>query len=167
MRTRAASFGDFRCAHCHAIVSCAHLISGVNNRNHCPYCLWSCHLDLYVAGDRLSACKEVMKPIGLTMKKGRNKYQREPRGELMLVHECIGCKTLSINRIAADDDSATVISVFQESLTLSHEFHNICIRHGIVPLTAEDREIVYTQLYGQYVEIPVQLGITISGSVPE
>lgn len=96
-----------------------------------------------------------MKPIGLTMKKGRNKYQREPRGELMLVHECIECKNLSINRIAADDDSASVICVFQESLKLGHELRTICMPQGIVTLDAEDREIVYTQLYGRNREIPV------------
>ena len=104
MKYSAASFGDFRCAHCHNIVPAAHIVSGVNNRNHCPYCLWSFHLDLFVAGDRLSACKGQMRPIGLTMKKSRNKYQIKSRGELMLIHECIECRTLSINRIAADDD---------------------------------------------------------------
>lgn len=155
MSYRSASFGDFRCAHCHAIVSCAHLLSAVNNRNHCPYCLWSCHLDLYVAGDRLSACKAPMKPIGLTLKKGRNKYQREARGELMLIHECVECRTLSINRIAADDDSATVIAVFHESLARSNELHTLCKSHGIVPLNIEEKEIVYSQLYGRYVEFPV------------
>jgi hypothetical protein len=156
MRTRAASFpfGDFRCAHCYVIISSAHLISGVNHRNHCPYCLWSCHLDLFAAGDRLSACKAPMKPIGLTMKKGRNKYQREPSGELMLIHECVECNTLSINRIAADDDSATVIAVFQESSALDHHMHALCQENGIVILNAEDAEIVCTQLYGRYTEIP-------------
>ena len=154
MRTRAASFGDFRCGHCHVIVSSAHLLSGVNNRNHCPYCLWSCHLDLFVAGDRLSACKAPMRPIGLTMKKGRNKYQREPRGELMLVHECVECKALSINRIAADDDSETVIAVFQESLMAGHQIHSACQQYGIDILNAQETEIVYTQLYGRSVEIP-------------
>jgi hypothetical protein len=89
MRHSASTFGDFKCAHCHVIVSSAHFLSGVNNRNHCPYCLWSCHLDLYAAGDRLCACKGQMKPIGLTMKKGRNKYRLDRRGELMLVHECV------------------------------------------------------------------------------
>jgi ribosome biogenesis GTPase len=154
MRARAASFGDFRCAHCHAIVSSAHLLSGVNNRNHCPYCLWSCHLDLFAAGDRLSACKAAMKPIGLTMKKGRNKYQREPRGELMLIHECVECQTLSINRIAADDDPATVMTVFEKSLTLSRQVHALCQENGILILNAEDSEIVRVQLYGYHVEIP-------------
>ena len=155
MRARPASFGDFKCAHCHVIVSSAHVLSGVNNRNHCPYCLWSCHLDLYASGDRLSACKAQMKPIGLTMKKGRNKYQREPRGELMLVHECTGCKTLSINRIAADDDPGTVMAVFEESLRLGHQFHALCQGHGIMILRAEDTKLVSTQLYGRPAEIPV------------
>lgn len=154
MRTRAASFGDFRCAHCHAIVSSAHLLSGVNNRNHCPYCLWSCHLDLFAAGDRLCACKSPMKPIGLTMKKGRNKYQTELRGELMLIHECVECKGLSINRIAADDDSETVIAVFQESLMSGHQIYTQCQQHGIAILNSEDTKLVYTQLYGRFVEIP-------------
>ena len=156
MRTRVAfsHFGDFRCAHCQVIVSSAYLISGVNHRNHCPYCLWSCHLDLFAAGDRLSACKAPMKPIGLTMKKGRNKYQREPRGELMLIHECVECKSLSINRIAADDDSATVMAVFQESFALGHQMHTLCQENGIAILNAEATEMVGTQLYGRYIEIP-------------
>ena len=155
MRARAPSFGDFRCAHCHVIVSSAHQLSGVNNRNHCPYCLWSCHLDLFAAGDRLSACKAPMKPIGLTMKKGRNKYQREPRGELMLIHECVECKTLSINRIAADDDCTAVMAVFEKSLTLNYQVHAVCQENGIVILTTEATQIVRTQLYGYPTESPI------------
>ena len=155
MRHSSSTFGDFRCAHCHALVSSAHLLSGVNNRNHCPYCLWSSHLDLFAAGDRLSACKAPMRPIGLTMKKGRNKYQREPRGELMLVHECSDCKTLSINRIAADDDSGTIMAVFQESLNLDQHCHALALENGIVILKAEDRNVVQTQLYGRAVQISI------------
>jgi hypothetical protein len=155
MRAQAATFGDFKCAHCHVLVSSAHLLSGVNNRNHCPYCLWSCHLDLYAAGDRLSACKAPMKPIGLTMKTGRNKYQRDSRGELMLIHQCTDCNMLSINRIAADDDSGTVMSIFQESLTLDIQIHRMCQEYGIVMLKADDKKSVYTQLYGHRAEIPM------------
>jgi len=144
-----SSFGDFRCANCGAIVSSIHLLSGVNNRNHCPYCLWSCHLDLYSAGDRLSACKAGMKPIGLTLKRSRNKYQPEPRGELMLVHACADCDTVSINRIAADDDLETILSVFQSSLGVNQVgFYD---QQGIVMLDVEDAEVVHTQLFGQSV----------------
>ena len=153
MRTRAASFGDFRCTHCQVSVSSTHIISGVNNRNHCPYCLWSCHLDLFAAGDRLSACKAPMKPIGLTVKQGKNKYQHELPGELMLIHECMECKTLSINRIAADDDSATLMVIFQESLRLGHQLHKICQENGISLLSIRDTELVHTQLYGRSSEI--------------
>src|SRR5512138_3845613 len=148
MRAHTATFGDFRCAHCQGLVSSAHLFSGVNNRNHCPYCLWSRHLDLFTAGDRLCACKAPMKPIGLTMKKGRNKYQPGARGELMLIHECIECQALSINRIAADDDSDNVMAVFEKSLTLAHPVHALCQENGIIILNAADSQVVHTQLYG-------------------
>jgi len=152
MRNSSSSFGDFKCAHCHVVVSSAHFLSGVNNRNHCPYCLWSCHLDLYAAGDRLCACKGQMKPIGLTMKNGRNKYQLDKRGELMLVHQCIECGNLSINRIAADDDASTIIEIFQASV--ENQSHIILDRHGILMLSSADREILYKQLYGAKVEMP-------------
>ena len=155
MRARLTSFGDFKCAHCHITVSSAHLISGVNNRNHCPYCLWSCHLDLYAAGDRLSACKAPMKPVGLTMKIGRNKYQRDGGGELMLIHQCTDCGTLSINRIAADDDSEIVLAVFEASLRLGYQIHILCQENGITMLETKDTKFVYTQLYGNQVEVPV------------
>ena len=149
MRYHFSSFGDFKCAHCHGFVSSAHQLSGVHNRNHCPYCLWSCHLDLYVAGDRLSACKSEMKPIGLTMKKSRNKYRLESRGELMLIHQCMECTVISINRIAADDDAETVIAVFRESLVFHRQLNLLCQAYEILPLCANDVEMVEAQLYGQ------------------
>jgi hypothetical protein len=75
-----------------------------------------------------------------------------PRGELMLIHECVECNILSINRIAADDDPATVMAVFQDSLMLGYQIHPRCLEDGILLLMAEDSEIVQTQLYGHYVE---------------
>ena len=155
MRNSASSFGDFRCAHCHVIVSSAHFLSGVNNRNHCPYCLWSCHLDLYAAGDRLCACKGQMKPIGLTMKNGRNKYRLDKRGELMLVHQCIECGSPSINRIAADDDASTIIEIFQASV--ENQSHIIFERHGILMLNLHDTKILYKQLYGGEIEMSARI----------
>ena len=151
----ASSFGDFRCAHCRNIVSAAHLLSGVNNRNHCPYCLWSCHLDLFSAGDRLSACKGQMKPTGLTIKKGRNKYRLESGGELMLIHECTECGSLSINRIAADDDSESIMEVFNKSIQNSYQVRTHCEANGILMLTAEDSEKICRQLFGRNAEIPI------------
>ncbi|HSK66958.1 MAG TPA: RNHCP domain-containing protein [Anaerolineales bacterium] len=148
MRHGASTFGDFTCGHCHAIVSSAHFLSGVNNRNHCPYCLWSCHLDLYASGDRLSACKGQMRPIGLTMKKGRNKYAMEARGELMLVHECTDCSALSINRIAADDDASTILAVFRSSV--ENRIHTKCEGQGILALRETDAGVLHKQLFGEH-----------------
>jgi hypothetical protein len=82
MTPRLATFGDFRCAYCRGWVSSASFVSGVHNRNHCPYCLWSRHLDLYAAGDRLSACKAPMQPVALTRKPGRGKYGPGPGAQI-------------------------------------------------------------------------------------
>ena len=152
MKYSASTFGDFRCAHCHNLVPTAHIVSGVNNRNHCPYCLWSFHLDLFVAGDRLSACKGQMKPIGLTMKKGRNKYRLDAGGELMLIHQCSECGTLSINRIAADDHPDSVMEIFHESRSLPRQIRAACESQGIFIL--EEEESLTLQLYGGRIEVP-------------
>ena len=154
MRTNTiASFGDFRCGNCGALVSSMHMLSAVNNRNHCPYCLWSCHLDWYSAGDRLSACKAKMKPVGLTLKKSRNKYQLNSRGELMLVHICTDCNSVSINRIAADDDPESILAVYHSSLDVDHHFVD---EQGITILHSGDMDMVYMQLYGQKIETTVK-----------
>ena len=113
MRYSTSTFGDFKCGHCHVMVSSAHFLSGVNNRNHCPYCLWSRHVDLSAAGDRLETCLGLMQPVGLTLKITPKKDSSATAGELMLIHQCTGCGKLSINRIAADDDSQTILAVYQ------------------------------------------------------
>src|SRR4030065_2106742 len=86
-RFRENGYG-FRCCYCRAFVHTLPRLAGVKNRNHCPYCLWSRHVDLLQAGDRMSACKAIMQPIGLTVKQGRNKYGNYRSGELMLIHRC-------------------------------------------------------------------------------
>lgn len=140
----------FLCKQCNAFVSSASFLSGVQNRNHCPYCLWSRHLDLYEAGDRLSACKAPMKPIALTVKATRNKYG-SGRGELMLIHLCIECGRLSLNRIAADDDPQKIFSVFVESSRLEISLRTRLSTDGIRLLEAREEETVRAQLFGQYV----------------
>ena len=142
-------FGDFKCQHCQALVSVVHELSGVNNRNHCPYCLWSRHLDLYQAGDRLSACRGSMQPIGLTLKKTRNKYARGLSGELMLIHACQGCQALSINRIAVDDDVALLVEVFEESLGSASRWESLRLPPDIILLTGPQEGLLQTQLFGR------------------
>ncbi|NMB88668.1 MAG: RNHCP domain-containing protein [Chloroflexi bacterium] len=104
--------GSFQCLHCGAWVALDPVFSGVQNRNHCPYCLWSRHLDLDTPGDRLSACKAPMQPVGLALKPSRQKYGPARGGELMLVHRCSQCDKLVFNRIAADDDVEGLLEVY-------------------------------------------------------
>ncbi len=142
---------DFKCRHCGSYVSAAKLLAGVNNRNHCPYCLWSRHLDLFEAGDRLAACKAPMRPVGLTLKHSRNKYAHAASGELMLVHLCTDCSKISINRIAADDVPEMILDVFEDSMMESDGLWQQILEYGIDLLGAESFEFVYQQFYGQAV----------------
>jgi hypothetical protein len=141
-----ALHSDFTCIHCHGFVSAGYIVAGVNNRNHCPYCLWSRHLDWRKSGDRLSACKGGMQPIGLTVKKTRKKYGHY--GELMLVHHCTDCGKIVINRIAADDDSQTVMEIFEDSFQLDQHLRRELDKSGIQVLLPRDREVIEVQLFG-------------------
>ena len=141
-------FGDFKCIYCHNHVSVQEILSGVHNRNHCPYCLWSKHVDLFQAGDRLAACKASMQPVGLTIKKTRKKYG-PAQGELMLIHMCVECGKISINRIAADDDIELVFETFQHSMSLDTHIHERLADNGIATLQSGDIRIVQAQLFGQ------------------
>ena len=73
----------------------------------------------------------------------------------MLVHECMECNTLSINRIAADDDSETIMAVFRDSSLHGVQLNHRCSQLGIRMLGTGDSEIVFTQLYGHNVEMAI------------
>ena len=142
---------SFRCNYCQAYVHTIPELSGVRNRNHCPYCLWSKHLDLIEAGDRLAACKGTMQPIGLTMKHVRDKYGITRAGELMLIHRCIECGRTSINRIAADDAEDRIMAILRTSCDLEVGLRQYLSSTGIHLLQTEDEKIVESQLFGQQI----------------
>ncbi len=139
----------FSCAHCRQYISCDPELSGVQNRNHCPHCLWSLHMDLNRPGDRLSRCQKRMKPVGLALKKTHRKYGFEPGSELMLVHVCQACGKISINRIAADDNAFAIWQVFERSPTLAEELSARISQEGIEILQSGDEGIVRTRLFGK------------------
>jgi hypothetical protein len=139
----------FQCQHCHYHVLAEPLLSGVRNRNHCPYCLWSRCLDLFQAGDRLSACKAPMQPVGLALKATRKKYGLAAYGELMLVHRCLECGKISANRIAADDDSLLVFSLYADSLQMEQSVKASIEAAGVSLLDARHEQIVRAQLFGK------------------
>ena len=97
----------FYCQNCLREVS---LVAwGTKNRNHCPVCLWSRHVD-NETGDRASRCQGGMEPIGLT-----TKFDKE---EIMLVHRCLECGKINKNRIAGDDDEKEILAVLKKSYQL-------------------------------------------------
>ncbi|MEX2536154.1 MAG: RNHCP domain-containing protein [Trueperaceae bacterium] len=65
-------------------------------RNHCPYCLYSRHVDV-MPGDRASDCGGVLEPIGVVTdaKKG-----------YVIVYRCQSCGKLRRNRAALDDPAS-------------------------------------------------------------
>jgi RNHCP domain len=122
-------------------------ICGVKHRNHCPYCLFSRHVDEHKAGDRRSNCRAAMRPIGLTLKRSHNKYAVDD-GELMLIHECLECGKLSINRIAADDNAELLLTVFTRSSEIDTQLLERLDAQGIRLLGMGDLNIVLSRLYG-------------------
>jgi hypothetical protein len=142
------SLDEFHCANCRRLVSTNPRLAGVNNRNHCPYCLWSRHLDLYRAGDRLSACKARMQPVGLTLKRVNKRYGQVEGGELMLIHRCNDCGSISINRIAADDDEEKVLEVYEQSQYMARPVKASLAMLGIALLGAESADLISVRLFG-------------------
>jgi hypothetical protein len=78
------------------------LPSGGHHRNHCPFCLYSRHVDDVRPGDRASDCGGSMEPVGA--------YTRL-KGEHVLVHRCFECGIERHCRIGADDDFRLVMSL--------------------------------------------------------
>lgn len=99
---REGNEGDqaFKCGHCKQFIGAP--ASGGRQRNHCPNCLYSRHVDHTMPGDRRSTCGSLMKPIGLMTRRN---------GEQVLIHECLGCGKQDPNRIAADDNLVLLDSI--------------------------------------------------------
>lgn len=88
--------------------NCARHITKLTNgsyRNHCPFCLYSLHVDV-TPGDRVSSCCALMEPVGLRYS-GKKGWQ--------IVHQCIGCGHLQANKVATNtiepDDIAQLTSL--------------------------------------------------------
>ncbi|MCA9282368.1 MAG: RNHCP domain-containing protein [Phycisphaeraceae bacterium] len=81
----------FTCIHCRNTVDPDSF--GTKHRNHCPFCLWSRHVD-DEPGDRRCACRSPMEPMAIAVRED---------GEWAIIHRCTGCSTLRTNRIAGDD----------------------------------------------------------------
>ncbi|MEQ8316212.1 MAG: RNHCP domain-containing protein [Phycisphaerales bacterium] len=93
----------FTCICCRARVSGR--AWGTKQRNHCPACLHSKHVDDQ-PGDRASACGGAMEPIAVAVRSSG-----EDAGEWVLVHRCNRCGVLRVNRIAGDDSERALLAL--------------------------------------------------------
>ena len=140
---------NFLCKNCGKEVRTDGLI-GTKNRNHCPFCLWSKHVDKDVSGDRDEQCHGLMEPIALTFKKeGLNKFNHEKQGEIMLVHQCMKCYDISINRVAADDDNKKILEIFEHTKQLDQKLSADLEKSKIDILCEDDLSEINRQLFGR------------------
>ena len=86
----------FICEHCSKLVEPL----GYSSRDHCPYCLYSKHVDIN-PGDRENPCKGLLKPIQI--EKFKDTYK--------IVYQCESCKEYHKNIIAKDDDMNEIINI--------------------------------------------------------
>ena len=73
---------------------------GYTARDHCPFCLYSKHVDI-MPGDRKNNCLGLLKPIGI--EKFRDTYK--------ILYRCEKCGELHKNIMAKDDDMDLIISL--------------------------------------------------------
>ncbi len=91
MTTFIARQEPFVCEHCGLDVI---PLERGSYRNHCPFCLWSKHVDKDGPGDRAATCLALMQPVSL---------DHDGKKGWMIVHECLRCKKRIPNKAAPDD----------------------------------------------------------------
>jgi hypothetical protein len=80
--------------------NCGKSVNGTGYTNHCPYCLWSKHLDIN-PGDRARDCKGLMKPIEVSQK----------NGEYIILHKCQKCGFERKNKFCKKDNFDELIKI--------------------------------------------------------
>lgn len=85
---------NFTCEHC------GREIKGTGYTNHCPFCLWSKHVDIN-PGDRAASCGGMMEPIAV----------EEKGGEYAIVYKCQKCGHKKKNKATRDDNFDEIIRI--------------------------------------------------------
>jgi len=102
----------FTCSQCGRVVL---PISNGSYRNHCPYCLYSRHVDKQ-PGDRRESCGGLMEPVGLRYKPDKG-YQ--------VIHRCLRCGEKRANKVSDSilqpDDIEQIAALLKKGDSISHE----------------------------------------------
>lgn len=74
-------------------------------RDHCPYCLYSKHVDI-MPGDRQNECKGLLEPIAI--EKFKDTYK--------IVYKCPKCNQIHKNIMATDDNMDLIINLTTKNI---------------------------------------------------
>jgi hypothetical protein len=81
----------FKCIYCHKDVP---PLDNGSYRNHCPYCLYSLHVDNN-PGDRANPCQGLLEPVGI---------EHSGKKGWVILHRCQNCGELRRNKAALNDN---------------------------------------------------------------
>ena len=89
--------------------NCGHEVEKLNYtaRDHCPYCLYSKHVDI-LPGDRANSCHGLLEPIDI--EKYRDTYK--------IIYKCQKCGEIHKNIMACDDNLDVVLQIMQKNSSL-------------------------------------------------
>ena len=87
---------NFECEYCHKKVEKLKYSA----RDHCPYCLYSKHVDIN-PGDRSNSCQGLLKPIDI--EKFKDTYK--------IIYRCERCNQIHKNIVATDDNFDKIIEL--------------------------------------------------------
>lgn len=80
--------------------NCGKEVEGNGFTNHCPFCLWSKHVDVN-PGDRAAGCQGMMKPA---------RVEKDSDGYI-LVHKCEKCGYEKRNKVSKEDNFEELLKI--------------------------------------------------------
>lgn len=83
--------------------NCGKSVKGSGYTNHCPFCLYSKHVDIH-PGDRAAGCGGLMKPVRVEIR----------RHEKIITHQCVKCGYQKVNKAAPEDDFELLLRIMAE-----------------------------------------------------
>lgn len=78
---------------------------GYTSRDHCPYCLYSIHID-NTPGDRSNTCLGDLQPISI---------ENNPKKGYIIVYKCQKCGEIKRNKSASDDDFDKILEISKQN----------------------------------------------------